>query len=199
MNEHADLAPSPWIARFAPLLPAGGCILDVAAGRGRHARFLARRGLRVLAVDRDAEALSTLHGEAGVETRVADLEGGEWPFGDRRFDGIVVTDYLHRPLGPVLAAALAPAGTLLYETFAAGNERFGRPSNPAFLLAPGELLRTFGELTVVAFEQGQVGTGERRAVVQRLAAVGPAREWPPGLPAPDPAAGERTGIERRIG
>ena len=177
-------APSPWIARFAPLVAPGSRVLDVAAGRGRHARFFAERGARVLAVDRDAMALASLDGVAGVETRVADLEGTTWPLGDARFDAIVVVHYLHRPAFEPLVAALAPDGVLLYDTFAVGNERYGRPSNRAFLLAPGELLARVGErLTVVAFEQGVEDDASGRRVVQRIAAAGAARAWPPPLPA----------------
>lgn len=179
----AGLAPSPWIVRFAPLVPAGARVLDLACGHGRHARLFAERGCRVLAVDRDPEVLATLAPIAGVETAVLDLENGAWPLAGERFDAIVVVNYLHRPLFPHLIAALAADGTLLYETFARGNEAFGRPSNPAFLLEPGELLREVeGRLTVVAFEQGRVDEGGRRAVLQRLAAVGAARAWPVGLP-----------------
>jgi SAM-dependent methyltransferase len=182
-SAHDALAPSAWIGRFAPLVAPGARVLDVAAGRGRHARYFAQRGARVLAVDRDADALSALAGVAGVETRIADLEGGAWPLGAETFDAIVVVHYLHRAVLPSLLDALAPDGVLLYETFAAGNERFGRPSNPAFLLREDELLELArARLTIVAFEQGLIGAG-RAAVVQRLAAVGRARGWPPELPA----------------
>jgi len=179
---HATETPSPWIARFAHLVPSGARVLDLACGYGRHARFFAGRGCRVLAVDRDLAALASMAGIAGIETRAADLEGAAWPFADERFDAIVVANYLHRPLFPHLAAALVDDGTLLYETFASGNGAYGRPSNPDFLLETGELLKfaDFG-LTAVAFEQGLVGAGERSAVVQRLAAVGPRRAWPPAL------------------
>lgn len=176
-----DLPPSTFVTSWANLVPEGARVLDVAAGRGRHARLFAARGVRVLAVDRDAEALGALSGVAGVEARCADLEAAPWPFGDEIFDAIVVTNYLHRPLFPVLLHALAPDGTLIYETFAAGNQRFGRPSNPAFLLDPGELLhRVDGRLCVVAFEQGEI-RAPRPAIVQRIAAVGKARAWPPPL------------------
>lgn len=177
------LVPSLWIVRFAPLVSAGARVLDLASGEGRHARLFADRGCRVLAVDRDAAALATLASIAGVETAALDLETGAWPFAGERFDAIVVVNYLHRPLVAHLIAALAVDGTLLYETFARGNEAFGRPSNPAFLLESGELLRAAeGRLTVVAFEQGRVDAGGRRAVVQRLAAVGAGRAWPVELP-----------------
>jgi SAM-dependent methyltransferase len=184
-RSHHGLAPSAWIERFAHLVPAGARLLDVAAGGGRHARFFAGRGVHVVAIDRDADALATLHGVPGVETRVADLEGAAWPFADERFDALVVVNYLHRALFPQLLAALAPDGALLYETFARGNEALGRPSNPAFLLRESELLGlAHGRLTIVAFEQGRID-GERPAVVQRLAAVGRARRWPPPLPSPE--------------
>jgi SAM-dependent methyltransferase len=144
--------------------------------------FLAGRGARVLAVDRDARALAAYASTPGVETRVVDLETGRWPFEGQRFDAIVAIHYLHRPLLRHILTALADDGVVLYETFAVGNEAYGKPTNPNFLLAPGELLELArGELTVVAFEQGLLA-GERIAVVQRLAAVGRGRSWPPPLP-----------------
>jgi SAM-dependent methyltransferase len=170
MNSPAD-APSAWVGRFLPLVRRGGSVLDLACGYGRHARLLEAGGWRVTAVDRDTAALAALAGRAGIETLAADLEAGPWPLAGRRFDAIVVTNYLHRPLFPVLADALAEGGVLLYETFMQGNARFGRPSNPDFLLRPGELLEAFGgRLAVVAFEQGEVAR-PKPAVVQRLCAV----------------------------
>jgi SAM-dependent methyltransferase len=170
--------PSDWVRRFSGLIPQGGFVLDLACGAGRHARFLAGLGHAVAAVDRDAAMLVGLAGLAGATTLQADLEGGPWPYPGRRFAGIVVTNYLHRPLFPALADALAGGGVLIYETFMLGNERFGRPSNPDFLLRPNELLEAFGDgLTVVAFEQGEVAQ-PKPAVVQRLCAVrgpGPCR------------------------
>lgn len=187
MNEHRDLAPSPWITRFAHLIAPGARVLDLAAGHGRHARWLAARGADVVAVDRDPGVLATLAGVSRIITRVCDLETGAWPFAGEHFDAIVVANYLHRPLFPHLRAALAADGVLLYETFAMGNEAYGRPTNPDFLLCRDELLTIAAlppaPLTVVAFEQGEVDHGARRAVVQRLAAVGPARRWPPVLEA----------------
>ncbi len=177
-----ELAPSPWIARFAHLVPEGAHVLDLASGAGRHARHFAQRRCKVLAVDRDADLLAQLRDVPRVTTEAADLEGGDWPFTGRRFDAIVVTNYLHRPLFAPIAAALESDGVLLYETFAAGNEAFGRPARRDFLLEPGELLAVFGAiLTVVAFEQGEARLAEHPAVVQRLAAVGRARAWPPPL------------------
>lgn len=176
---HGASKASAWVERFAPLIPSGGRVLDLACGSGRHSRLLARQGHSVVALDRDAGALATvtqdLEGEAAglIECLQADVESGPWPFGAGEFDGVVVTNYLHRPLMGALATVLRPSGVLIYETFARGNERYGRPSNPAFLLARDELLREFGaSLEVVAFEQGLVG-GAIPAVVQRLCAVRP--------------------------
>jgi SAM-dependent methyltransferase len=161
--------PSPWVRRFTPLITPGGLVLDLAAGDGRHARLLRDRGYKVCAVDRDVAALLPLAGPH-CEVRRIDLEtSAPWPLGDG-YDGIVVTNYLHRPLLPSVARALAHGGVLIYETFARGNERFGHPRNPDFLLNPGELLKAFAMLTVVAFEQGEICI-PRRAVVQRLAAI----------------------------
>lgn len=187
---HASALASPFITRHAALIPAGARVLDLAAGTGRHARLLAARGAQVLAVDRDAAALATLAGLPRIETRVLDLETGTWPLAGEMFDAIIVVNYLHRPLFPHLRAALAPEGVVLYETFAIGNERYGRPANPDFLLRDGELLAfaaaTSVPLTVVAFEQGRVDEDGRTAVVSRLAAVGPVYAWPPSLPPAPP-------------
>jgi SAM-dependent methyltransferase len=174
--------PSPWVVRFAPLIPSGARVLDLAAGHGRHALYLAARGAHVLAVDRDRAALASFFGAPGVETRAVDLETGAWPFAGERFDAIVAVNYLHRALFPHLLAALAADGVVLYETFAAGNAAYGPPANPNFLLTPGELLEFVrSQLTVIAFEQGRVG-GARPTVIQRLAAVGRGRVWPTPLP-----------------
>ena len=129
--------PSAWVKRFAPLIREGGLVLDLAAGRGRHSRLLLEGGFTVRAVDRDASALRPLAGPH-CEVRRIDLESGAgWQLGDG-YDGIVVTNYLHRPLLRGIASALAPNGILIYETFAHGNERLGRPRTPDFLLRPGE-------------------------------------------------------------
>jgi SAM-dependent methyltransferase len=160
-------APSPWIERWAHLIAPGGGVLDVAAGSGRHALWLAARGHRVTAVDRDAAAMAAL--APPIETVAADLEGGPWPFAGRSFDAAVVTNYLWRPLLPLLVAALAPGGVLLYETFAVGNETVGRPKRADFLLAHGELLAVCAGLRIVAYEDGFLADPER--FVQRIAAV----------------------------
>ena len=165
-------AHSPWIQRFLPLVAAGGTALDLACGRGRHAELLAQRGLRVTAVDRDGVALAAVAARVpGAELLEADLEGGPWPFAARRFDAIVVANYLHRPLLPLLIDSLSAGGVLIYETFMVGNARFGKPSSPQFLLRHDELLDVVrGTLSVVAFEQGEVAL-PRPAVVQRLCAM----------------------------
>ena len=170
---HAGLDASPWVRRFAGVVPAGE-VLDLACGGGRHARLFAALGHPVLAADRDPQALALAAG-AGVTTLEVDLEaeGARWPFEPGRFAGIVVTNYLHRPLFADLVRSLAPNGVLIYETFALGNEAFGKPSNPAFLLRPGELLELAvqGGLTVLAYEDGVV-TQPKAARVQRLCAAG---------------------------
>ena len=170
-HQHRQIAPSAWVCRFAQLVAAGGAVLDLACGQGRHARYLAALGYRVAAVDRDSAALATLAGVAGVTTRCADLEGAPWPFAAGSFDGIVVTNYLHRPLVAGLLDALRPRGVLIYETFALGNEMLGRPSNPEFLLRPQELLQWVqGRMQVLAFEQGRVEL-PKPAVIQRICAI----------------------------
>lgn len=173
MPERSELAgaASSWVCRHAPLIRSGGTVLDLACGRGRHARRLAEKGFRVCAVDRDAAALAGLAGMPGIETLCADLEAGAWPLPGRSFDGIVVARYLHRPLLPAIAAALAPDGVLIYETFMLGNERYGRPSNPDFLLLPGELRQFAADagLEIVASAEGFVAEPEP-AMVQSLCA-----------------------------
>jgi SAM-dependent methyltransferase len=166
LNAAAD-APSPWIMRWAHLIPPGGSVLDLACGSGRHLRWLAARGLRVTGVDRDRDALARSAGVA--ELIEADLESGPWPLAGRRFDAVVVTNYLWRPLLPAIVGSVADAGVLLYETFAAGQQVIGRPTNPEFLLRRGELLAAAATLRVVAFEDGFVDAPPRH--VQRLAAV----------------------------
>ena len=164
-------APAAWVTRVAGLIRPGGVVLDLASGTGRHAIALLDRGYRVVAVDVDISDLADLEGRAGLEIVAADLEAAPWPFDGRRFDGIVVVNYLYRPLFPRLVEALAAGGVLIYQTFARGNERFGRPRRPDHLMRPGELLAAFdGPLQVIAFEQGLVER-PRPAVVQRLCAV----------------------------
>lgn len=167
MTSAAHSTPSPWVQRFAPLIRPGGRVLDLACGSGRHVRWLAAQGFAVTAVDRDAAALQPLHAIARV--LVADLEGAAWPLPGERFDAVVVTHYLWRPLWPELLASLDTAGVLLYETFAEGNQSVGKPSRPDFLLRHGELLQVAGGLRIVAYEDGFLDAPPR--FVQRIAAV----------------------------
>ncbi len=163
-----DLPPSAWVRQWLDWIQPGGTVLDLACGSGRHARLLARMGFGVEAADRDIALFADP--APGVKLLQADLESGPWPYQGRRFAGIVVANYLHRPLLPVLVDSLEPQGMLIYETFARGNERFGKPSNPAFLLQPGELLEAVrGKLRVVAYED-RVVTEPRPAAIQRIAA-----------------------------
>lgn len=157
--------PSPWVVEHAPLIRKGGRVLDLACGSGRHALWLAGQGYRVDAVDRDAQALAGLQGKLHIDAHIADLETGTWPASDPHYaagylgiyDGIIVSRYLFRPLLSALAGMLAPGGVLIYETFMQGNERYGRPSNPDFLLQPDELKSVYEPLLHIhAFEQGKV-------------------------------------------
>ncbi|WP_244193170.1 class I SAM-dependent methyltransferase [Paraburkholderia eburnea] len=169
---HGVGEPSQWVRQWAHLIAPGGTVLDLASGAGRHARWLAQRGHPVAALDRDAAALATLRDVPGIGTLECDLEGAPWPLADdARFAAIVVTNYLHRPLMGRLLDALAPGGILIYETFAQGNETVGKPSNPAFLLAPGELLAVCAPtLRVIAYQDGFI-LHPREAFVQRICAV----------------------------
>lgn len=161
-------APSPWVQRFAGLIRPGGDVLDVACGRsGRHLRWLAAQGFTLTGIDRDPAAAEDLPG--GAQVLVADIEAGPWPLPGRRFDAVLVTNYLWRALWPALRGALADDGVLIYETFAQGQQTVGRPSRPEFLLRPGELLQAFAGLRVVAFEDGFEAADPR--FVQRIVAV----------------------------
>ena len=160
-------APSAWVQRWSHLVPAGASVLDLACGSGRHVRWFARRGCRVTGVDRDASALQPLAGLA--ELVVCDLEAGPWPLHARQFDAVVVTNYLWRERVPNVIASLAGGGVLIYETFGVGQEGIGKPSNPQFLLRPGELLELARGLRVVAFEDGFDSAPER--FVQRIVAL----------------------------
>lgn len=166
---------SAWVRRWSHLVPAGGQVLDVACGQGRHLQWFARQGHRVIGVDISDAALAAVPLAPGHWERVqADIEHGPWPLPGRQFDAVVVTNYLWRPLLPTLAASVGPGGVLIYETFARGQERIGKPSRPDFLLQPGELLQAFASLRPVAFEDGFEPASVHPAsgrFVQRLVAV----------------------------
>jgi SAM-dependent methyltransferase len=180
---HTDPEPSRWVARFASLVRPGTSILDVACGRGRHARWLHARGHPVAAVDLNVSGLEDLRGQPTLELIEADLEGAPWPLPGRRFGAVIVTNYLWRPLFPSILESVDEDGVLLYDTFARGNEAYGRPTNPAFLLEPGELIEEVrGQLQIVAYEHGHIER-PRPAIRQRLCAVRGDRPvalcWPP--------------------
>lgn len=172
MSTCAPSHPMPWIERWAGLIPAGGRVLDLACGSGRHAVYLAGQGYRVDAVDIDLGSSEAARGQSDDVTWLQhDLEGAPWPFAAGGYQGVVVANYLHRPLFPFLMETLAPGGVLIYATFAMGQERYGRPRNPAFLLMPGELLEVVrGQMRVVAYED-VVEAGDPPARVQRLCAI----------------------------
>ena len=176
MHTHRSRVSSPWITRHARLIAAGGHALDLACGGGRHTRYLRDRGLRVTAMDIDTSGLADLADDPLVEIVEMDLERpGAAPLQGRRFDAVVVTDYLFRPLLVPLVECLEPGGVFLYETFALGNERFGRPRNPDFLLQRGELLALARDrLTVIAYEHQTVPPPTPK-IVQRLCARKPAK------------------------
>ena len=166
------IPPSPWVARHSGLFRKGGRVLDLACGNGRHAHLLAGLGLAVAAVDRDFEAILKLQAVPGITATQLDLEGEDWPLAGQTFDGIVVTNYLWRPRLPDLLAMLAPGGVLIYETFMLGNEAYGKPSSPAFLLRPGELreVAQAAGLREIAFEEGYTAS-PKPAMRQAICAV----------------------------
>lgn len=176
---HAQLAePSPWVVQFLPELQPRSSVLDLACGAGRHTRLLLEEGHSVTAVDRDVTGLADVSGSDRLWLLQADLEKDPWPLEDRTFDAVVVTNYLWRPLFPQILDCVAPGGLLIYETFAEGNERFGKPTNPDHLLREGELLKVVeGQLEIVKYEHTEVST-PRRAVMQRICARRPEQVEP---------------------
>ena len=167
---HGAQAPSAWITRFAHLVRPQGTVLDLACGMGRHTRYFSASNHALTSVDKSQEATQSIADIA--ETITADIENGSWPLAGRSFDGVVITNYLWRPLWPQILASVKPGGVLLYETFGHGNEAYGKPSRPDFLLAPGELLQVCAGWTIVAYEHGVLHQPGR--VVQRIAAIKPA-------------------------
>jgi len=178
---HGNEAPSPWVQRWTHLIAPGGSVLDVACGHGRHMRWLKDAGHSVTGVDRSPEAIAAVQ-PLGRAVQ-ADIENEPWPLAGERFDAVVVTNYLWRPLMAILLDSVASGGVWIYETFAVGNETVGKPSRPDFLLQPGELLQTCQHMHVVAFEDGFCDEPAR--FVQRIVAVRkPAT--PPALPVRHP-------------
>jgi SAM-dependent methyltransferase len=173
---HGTEEASAWVRRWSHLVPAQGGVLDIACGRGRHMRWFGARGHPVTGVDRDPQGIEAVRGLG--EAIEADIENGPWPLAGRAFPGVVVTNYLWRPLLTTIVGSVAPGGVLIYETFAAGNETVGKPSRPDFLLEPGVLLRACEGLRIVAFEDGFMDAPPR--FVQRICAV---RERPGREPA----------------
>lgn len=183
--------PSSWVSRFLAGVAPGGAVLDVACGAGRHLRLAHELGHPVTGLDRDLSGLSDLAGRPGVETIAVDLEaeGSADPLAGRRFAGVIVTNYLHRPLFPWIRGLVADDGVLIYETFARGQDRHGHPRNPDFLLGPNELLSPalIDGLVVVAYEQGELAAGTcgiHAKIVQRIAVVGPRHPWAEAEPRP---------------
>lgn len=176
---HRFLKPSEWIQRWSHLVPQGGTVLDVACGYGRHLHWFRERNHPVAGVDIDVNAIASVANLGEIVN--ADIEGGPWPFlnsgaGEaelRQFDAVVVCNYLWRPLMPQIVGSVSPGGVLLYETFASGHEKLGKPSRPDFLLRSGELLQACAHLTVVAYEDVYLDHPPR--CVQRVAAVKPAQ------------------------
>lgn len=186
---HGSDNASPWVQRWSHLVPAGGRVLDVACGNGRHARWFQQKNHPLTLVDRSQAALdASLLAAPGCEAVLADIENGPWPFAGRQFAAVLVTNYLWRPLLPTLLASVAEGGVLIYETFAQGNETVGKPSRPDFLLAPGELLQVCRDLRVVAFEDGYLDNPAR--FTQRIAAV---REPMANITVPRYVLDQRTG------
>ncbi len=179
---HGSEGISPWVARWSHLIGDGTSVLDVACGAGRHTQHFLRKKCRVTGMDIAQNALDLIVNNLSTDERQrcrliqADIEGGPWPFGDppqEQFAALIVTNYLWRPLLPVLFASVAPTGVLIYETFCAGNESVGKPSRPDFLLQPGELLAIAQRsgLRTIAYEDGFLTAPDRFA--QRIVAVAP--------------------------
>ena len=167
-----EIPPAPWVVRHCGLIAPGGRVLDLACGNGRHARLLAGLGFDVIAVDRNFEAIAKLSAVPGITAMQLDLEGDGWPLAAQTFAGIVVTNYLWRPQLPAVLAMLAPGGVLIYETFMRGNEAYGKPSSPGFLLRPGELREIVQAAgwREIAFAEGYT-TSPKPAMRQAICAV----------------------------
>lgn len=177
-RNHGPPNPAGWVRRFIGGIKAGGDILDVACGAGRHMRLALEQGYRVTGIDIDVSKLDDLAERKDVSLIEADLEAGHpFPLRDLRYEGVIVTNYLWRPILPEIVGCVADDGLLIYETFSEGHERKGKPSNPDFLLKRNELLdAVMDKLVVVAFEYG-LRPDKQPKIVQRVAACGPDHDW----------------------
>ena len=171
MNHNESVEASPWVRRFSPLIPKPGLVLDLACGGGRHSLYLAELGYSVIAVDQDISKIDSIASER-ITAEQWDLELQTWPLEGRQFEGIVATNYLYRPHLDQLPQMLSPGGVLIYETFAQGNEAFGKPSNPNFLLKAGELLALAAShgLKIIAYEDIYQAS-PKPAMMQRICAL----------------------------
>ena len=178
MKQPKTPTPSPWISRNAPLAPPGGRVLDLACGAGRNGRLFLEAGHPTVFLDIDTSAVSDLSKtknaqilQFGLENHPDSAAPYNWPFEKNEFSAVIVTNYLWRPLLPVLVDSVAPKGVFLYETCAEGQEAFGRPRNPEFLLKTGELLDVVrNRLRIIAYGQ-EVRDAPNPAVIQHIAAI----------------------------
>ena len=163
---------SAWVRRFYDQIPKTGLILDLAGGSGRHTRFLTQKGFKLLLLDNDIAKAKDLQGVENIVLMEYDLEDGSTlPFPKSSFQGVVVTNYLYRPIFPQLLNLLDDGGILIYETFAVGNEKYGRPTNPDYLLKSGELISLVSsQMRIIAYEECLVGR-PAKAYVQRITAA----------------------------
>ena len=168
ISNHHKSQESDWVKRFAHHVPHDSNVLDVACGSGRQGRFFLNKGHQVTFVDKDVTEVGDLVEHPNARMIAGDLEAGPWPLGKKQFQCMVVTNYLWRPNFKRLLLHLD--GLLIYETFAEGNEQYGRPQNKDFLLQKGELFeRIRGHCQVIAYEQRTLHYPSQ-AIVQRIAA-----------------------------
>ncbi len=176
-KNHTGTSPSAWVKYFSHLVPKGP-VLDIAAGSGRHSKLFSKLGHEVTAIDKDISQLKPLLCKGKIEALSIDLEGKlpifskGGPLHNQLFSGIIVVNYLHRPLTKKLLSALTPNGVLIYDTFAVGNEAFARPRNPKYLLKSNELINLcLKKLQIVAFEHGTLKSNSSFRVKQRIVAI----------------------------
>ena len=163
---------SPWVREHYKYVKEGGLVLDLACGNGRHGKFLMEKGFKVVFLDLDISQLTGVCNKLVNQIIQHNLEdGSSWPFAPEMFDAVVVTNYLHRPIFKKLISVISCDGLLIYETFAKGNEAFGKPSNPNFLLNPEELIELVRpKMRVTSFHEGYSNDG-RNAIMQKIVAM----------------------------